>query len=244
MPNSISLGNNIGCKLCLTFVTFDYYHRLPMKHKSILLTFFVLFQFEAVFAIEKLNILGLFKDKAIIEIDCKQRLLSVGKKSPEGVVLISANSKEAILEIEGEQNTYAIGAHIGGKFKKPTGGTISTIAPDSNGMYWVNGSINGFEVSFVVDTEATLIAMNKHQAKRIGLNYKLEGRVSAANTASGVSKIYIIKLDKVKVGDIEIRDVKGAVHDTDFPKVILLGNSFLNRVNMKREGKILQLEGP
>ena len=84
--------------------------------------------------------------------------------------------------------------------------------------------------------------MNKHQAKRIGLNYKLEGKQSVANTASGLSKIYIMNLDKVKVGDIEVRDVQGAVHDSDFPKVILLGNTFLNRVSMKREGKILQLE--
>ncbi len=212
--------------------------------RSVLLIVFFLLHFESVFAIEKLNILGLFKGKAIVQIDGKQRLLTVGEKSPEGVILISANSREAILEIEGERNTYTIGAHISGKFNKPKSGTISTIAPDSNGMYWANGSINGFQVSFVVDTGATLIAMNRHQARRIGLNYKLEGRVSSANTASGVSKIYIINLDKVKVGDIELKNVEGAVHDSDFPKIILLGNSFLNRVSMKREGRILQLEGP
>ena len=212
--------------------------------KNIVFIFFALFNPESVFAFEKLNVLGLFKDKAIVQIDGKQRVLSIGKKSPEGVILISANSREAVIEIEGERNTYTIGAHIGGKFNKPKGGAISTIAPDSNGMYSVNGSINGFQVSFMVDTGATLISMNRHQARRIGLNYKLEGRASAANTASGVSKIYIINLDKVKVGDIEIRDVKGAVHDTDFPKTILLGNSFLNKVNIKLEGKILQLQGP
>ena len=212
--------------------------------RSVLLIFFFLLHFESVFAIEKLNILGLFKDKAIVQIDGKQRLLTVGEKSPEGVILISANSREAILEIEGKRNTYTIGAHIGGKFKKPKSGAISTIAPDLNGMYWANGSINGFQVSFVVDTGATLIAMNRHKARRTGLNYKIEDRVSSANTASGVSNIYIINLDKVKVGNIELKNVEGAVHDSDFPKIILLGNSFLNRVSMKREGRILQLEGP
>ena len=173
--------------------------------RSVLLIVFFLLHFESVFAIEKLNILGLFKDKAIVQIDGKQRLLIVGEKSPEGVILIRANSREAILEIEGERNTYTIGAHISGKFNKPKSGAISTIAPDSNGMYWANGSINSFQVSFVVDTGATLIAMNRHQARRIGLNYKLEGRVSSANTASGVSEIYIINLGKVKVGRANAR---------------------------------------
>ena len=70
----------------------------------------------------------------------------------------------------------------------------------------------------------------------------MTGKASISNTASGLSKIYIVKLDKVRVGDIEIGNVEGAVHDSDFPKVILLGNTFLNRVNMKREGKILQLQ--
>lgn len=210
--------------------------------KTFFISICLLFYLVSAFAIDTINILGLFKDKAIVQIDGKQRVLSTGEKSAEGVRLISANSKEAILEIDGERNTYTLGSHIGGKFKKPEAGNISTIAPDANGMYWVAGSINGFQVAFVVDTGATLISMNKHQANRIGLNYKLEGIESTANTASGVTKIYIMNLDKVKVGDIEVRDVQAAVHDNDFPQVILLGNTFLNEVNMKREGKILLLE--
>ena len=193
-------------------------------------------------AIDKINILGLFKNKIIAKIDGKQHVLAVGGESPEGIVLISSNSNEAIIEINGTRETYTLGSHIGGQFSKPEAGKVSTIAPDRQGMYWVNGSINGFQVDFVVDTGATLISMNKHQAKRIGLNYKLEGSESTSSTASGISKIYIVQLDKVKVGDLEIRNVTGAVHDSDFPEVILLGNSFLNKVNMKREGKILQLQ--
>lgn len=193
-------------------------------------------------AVEKISVLGLFKDTAIVKLDGKQRVLKKGKVSPEGVLLISANSREAVLEINGRRESYTLGTHIGGSFRKPEATVSSTIAPDANGMYWVNGSINGFQVQFVVDTGATLISMNRHQAKRIGLNYRMEGRESLANTASGESRIYIMNLDRVRVGDIELQDVKGAVHDSDFPRVILLGNTFLNRVNMKREGRILTLE--
>jgi aspartyl protease family protein len=211
-------------------------------YRLLTISLLLLFYTGSVLAIEKINILGLFKNKVILKVDGKQRILAVGKKSPEGIILISANSKEAVLEIDGVQDTYTLGSHIDGVFKKPSGGKISTIAPDEQGMYWVNGSINGFQVDFVVDTGATLISMNKHQAKRIGLDYKLTGKESMSSTASGLSKIYIVILDKVRVGDIEIGNVEGAVHDSDFPKVILLGNTFLNRVNMKREGRILQLQ--
>jgi aspartyl protease family protein len=211
-------------------------------YKSLVALLLFLFCMDTVLAVENINILALFKNKVIIKIDGKQHVLSAGKTSPEGVTLISANSRQAILEIDGKQDVYTLGSHIGGKFRKAEGARVSTIAPDEQGMYWANGSINGFQVNFVVDTGATLISMNKHQAKRIGLKYKLEGKEAISNTASGLSKIYRINLDRVRVGDIEIDNVEGAVHDSDFPEVILLGNTFLNRVNMKREGKILQLQ--
>lgn len=193
-------------------------------------------------AIDSVSVLGLFKDKAVVELDGKRRVLSIGKPSPEGVILISANSKEAVLEIEGQRNSYALGRHIGSSFKKAEVGKIVTVAPDQSGMYEVNGSINDFQVKFMIDTGATLISMNKHQAKRVGLQYKLEGRESVSSTASGLDKIYIVRLKKVKVGEIELRNIDAAVHDGDFPSVILLGNSFLNRVDMKRQGRILELQ--
>jgi aspartyl protease family protein len=193
-------------------------------------------------AIEKITVLGLFTDKAIVKIDNNQRLLKIGETSPEGVTLISANSREAILEIDGKRDTYTLGTHIGTNFSELPAETTVTIAPDSMGMYEVNGSINGFQVKFVVDTGATLISMNSQHARRIGLDFKLEGVESVTETASGYTKSYLVKLDKVRVGDIELHDVPGSVHDGDFPSVILLGNSFLSKVNMTRDGRILQLK--
>jgi len=193
-------------------------------------------------AIEKITVVGLFTDKAIVKIDGKQRLLKKGEPSPEGVTLISANSRKVVLEIDGKQDTYTLGTHIGTNYSEPSAETTVTIAPDSMGMYEVNGSINGFQVRFVVDTGATLIAMNSDHARRIGINYKLDGVESVTETASGYAKSYLVKLDKVRVGDIELHDVPGSVQEGDFPTVILLGNSFLSKVNMTRDGRILQLK--
>lgn len=195
-----------------------------------------------VFAVEKITISGLFKNKAIVTIDGKQRLLNVGEPSPEGVLLISANAKEAVIEIDGEQKTYTLSQHIDSSFKKPAGRNTVSIAPDRGGMYEVNGSINEFQVKFLVDTGATSISMNKHHARRIGIDYKFEGKEGLSETASGLDKIYIVNLKTVMVGGIKLHDVQAAVHDGDFPRIILLGNTFLGRVKMIREGQMLMLE--
>ena len=120
--------------------------------------------------IEKIVILGLFKEKAIIEIDGNRHILSIGETSPEGVTLISADSTEARLDINGKVGTYILGTRISSSFKPPAGKKTVTIAPDLHGMYHVNGQINDFQMNFVVDTGATFIVMNKYQAKRLGID--------------------------------------------------------------------------
>lgn len=138
--------------------------------------FIVILQFSSqVLAVEKIVVNGLFNNMAIVTIDGKQRTLKPGKTSPEGVTLISADSKEAVIEIDGKQETYTLGTHIGSNFKPSEDSTKVTIAPDQGGMYMVNGSINNYQVKFLVDTGATLISMNKFHAKRLGINYKLKG---------------------------------------------------------------------
>jgi aspartyl protease family protein len=177
-----------------------------------------------------------------VTIDGKQRVLRAGKASPEGVLLIESNSKEAIIEIDGKQDTYTLGTHIGNTFAASTEGKKIILTPDRAGMYNVSGTINGSHVSFVVDTGATLVSMNSNVAKKLGIDYKLTGRESSSYTASGKDKIYIVNLKRVKIGDIELQNIQGAVHEGGFPVVTLLGMSFLGKLDMKREGRIMELE--
>ncbi|MFT5395922.1 MAG: aspartyl protease family protein [Gammaproteobacteria bacterium] len=210
-----------------------------------IVTFFllVLLVSNPAIAIEKIVINGLFKNKAIVTIDGKQRVLKKGKASPEGVLLIEANSKQAIIEIEGNQEVYMLGTHIGSnKTKKPTGGEKLIIVPDRGGMYSLSGSINGSPVSFVVDTGASAVSMNSNVAKRLGIDYKLTGKKGMSYTASGKDEIYIVKLKRVRVGNIELQNIEGVVHEGGFPVTTLLGMSFLGKLDMKREGRIMELE--
>lgn len=189
----------------------------------------------------KIDIVALFKNKTLIQINGKTQVLTVGGPSVEGITLISATSKEAVLEIDGVQKTYTLGAHIGSSFTSAEAGTTVTIAPDAQGMYLVNGSINKHQVRFVIDTGATLISMNSHEAARFGLNYKKDGEPAQFNTASGSDTVYILKLSNVKVGDISLNNIDAAVHEGNYPDVILLGNSFLNNISIKRDGQLMQL---
>lgn len=212
-----------------------------MTRKLLVWTAFVAMLFAThAHAVEQVIIVGLFKDKALLKLDGKQRLLRAGETSPEGVTLVSANSDAAVLEVNGKRSNYALGQQIGSDFSSPDQPSVS-IWQGRYGMYEVTGSINGFTVAFIVDTGATLVSMSAREARRLGLDYRRLGKRSYSSTASGISQVFILTLDKVKVGDIELRNVAAAVHDGDFPQTTLLGMSFLGQLDMHRRDAVLEL---
>ncbi len=208
-------------------------HRLPL----LLLLLFT----SPLFAVEEVTVLGLFADKAMLRIDGKQRLLKVGDVSPEGVKLLAANSEAATLEYNGEQRQMALGAHISSQFTTPKKQSVQ-IWPDRMGMYSVDGEINGNSITFLVDTGANTIALNANDAKRLGIDYKSRGQRVIGETASGRNWVYLLVFDTVSVGPIRLRNVQGIVFDGPHPRKALLGLTFLNRVNMRRDGDLLTLE--
>jgi aspartyl protease family protein len=195
-------------------------------------------------ALEQIVVSGLFRDRAVLTLDGHTRMLRVGETSPEGVKLISADSREAVVEMNGEIHRLALGQHIQGNYAPPVAGASITIAPDAQGMYAIPGSINGFQVQFLVDTGATLVSMNGDTARRVGLDYKLDGVKSQSITAAGVVPVWTVKLDRVRIGDIELRDVQASVHDARYPEEVLLGNAVLQRLHMERDGPLLRLTKP
>ncbi len=192
-------------------------------------------------AVGKITVVGLFKDTAVIVIDGVRRLLRSGDTSPEGVTLISATSKEAVLEVDGVQTRYGLGGQIGANYSEPEHPTVR-IWPTANQMYLVVGSINGFPINFIVDTGATLVSMSGREARRLGIDYRAVGTPGMSSTASGLDKIYVVRLDRVKVGEIELRNVQAAIHEGDFPPATLLGMSFLSRLTMRQDGQVLELQ--
>jgi aspartyl protease family protein len=187
------------------------------------------------------QVVGLFKDQAVIVTKGKQRILRAGEKPIDGIKLISSTSREALLEIDGKRTRLGLGNHIGSRYAARTEPPAVRIWSNANGMFTTIGSINGYPVKFLVDTGATMLAMNGSQARRLGLDFEFEGEPQWVTTASGVEKAYRVTLDRVKVGDIELTNVDSAVLGGDFPPQVLLGMSFLNRLEMQRDGTMLEL---
>ncbi|VAX13399.1 hypothetical protein MNBD_GAMMA24-2136 [hydrothermal vent metagenome] len=190
---------------------------------------------------ETIVVLGLFKDRAVIRIGKQQHILRVGETSPEGVSLIEADSKKAVLEFRGKKDTYFLGRQVSSHFKKAEIKGEAKIWP-INGMYMVGGTINGQPVKFMLDTGASWISMNAQHARRLGLDYRVSGRRRSVSTASGVAQVFLINLDRVSVGDIILHHVKAAVLEGHSPTEILLGMSFLERVDIQRQGQMMTLK--
>jgi aspartyl protease family protein len=188
----------------------------------------------------RVRVLALFPDTAMLEIDGRQRLMRAGQGSPEGVRLISADQHEAVVEIAGRRETVTFGTSVGGTFAAPESREV-TIYRDAKGAYTTVGSINGRTVSFMVDTGATAIAMSSDEARRLGIVYRLDGDPVGVTTASGTVPGHRVALDRVTVGDITLRNVEALVIPGDLPEQVLLGLTFLNRVDMRQDGTVMVL---
>lgn len=184
-------------------------------------------------------VMGLYRDHAVLEINQQQHFLSVGQRTPEGVTLISANSNQAILDIAGRQGVFELNNRVGAMYSAPVEMPVVSIWP-TNGMYLTSGSVNEYTVDFMVDTGASVIAINGETAKRLGLDY-LSANQIGVRTASGVELAYSIELESVQLGDISLENVAAVVIDGPEPQRALLGMSFLNAFDMERKGERLDL---
>ncbi|MEW5755099.1 MAG: retropepsin-like aspartic protease [Pseudomonadota bacterium] len=186
---------------------------------------------------------GVFTDKALLQIDGNKRMLSVGQTSPEGVKLISAGGDAIEIEVNGRRSVQQMGAalSITSDYAERKSEDVR-LWPDARGMYTTEGAINGMPMKFIVDTGATLISMNRSDARRLGIDY-LKGRPISLSTASAIETGYMVSLSTVRVGAIQLHNVDAVVHqNASFPPQALLGMSFLGRLDMQREGAELRLK--
>ncbi|RRS05316.1 TIGR02281 family clan AA aspartic protease [Aquabacterium soli] len=159
-----------------------------------------------------------------------------------GVKVLSVTSEQAVVDIGGKRQTVRLGegpVSVGGSGGGGGGGSQIVLAAGRGGHFFTLGSINGRSVNFVVDTGATLVAMSAAEAQRIGLKYE-HGQPGYSSTANGVIRAYRIKLNSVRIGDVELQNVEASVSEGSMPYV-LLGNSFLSRFQMKRENDTMTL---
>jgi len=183
------------------------------------------------------SVIGLFKDKAIVSIDGgKARTISAGQ-TIAGVKLLSADSDRATLEIAGTKRILGMGQSFAGV---PTDLRQSVaLTADARGHFSASGSVNGYPTRFLVDTGATAVALSAAEARRMGVDYQA-GQETVVQTAAGAMPAWRVKLNIVKVGGITLNQVDGLVVEAGLA-MPLLGMSFLNRMEMRREGSTMTL---
>ena len=190
----------------------------------------------------EVNVIGLFTGKAVVVIDGGEpRVLTVGQKPVSGVTLISTDRETgtATFLVDGQKRTLKIGQHHTGP-APASSAQSATLTADPRGHFVVDGQINGGSIRFLVDTGATAVSLSSADASRLGIDYR-KGQPGLMGTANGTAMAYRVKLDTVRVGNIVVNDVEAAVMEGNQMPFALLGMSFLNRMEMKREGQTMVL---
>lgn len=192
----------------------------------------------------EMQLVGVFGEKAALTVDAGVvRMLSRGQTSPEGVRLISVSGDGVVVERAGVRTRLELGGAplrlAGGEQQGEVSGFV-VLTSDTRGHHVTQGSINGAAVTFLVDTGASMVSIGRSDAVRAGIDYT-RGQRGRAQTANGEVAVWRVKLDAVALGGMRLTNVDGLVHEHDLP-FVLLGRSFLNRVEMQSSGDRLILK--
>ena len=90
--------------------------------------------------------------------------------------------------------------------------------------------LNSRPVTGVIDTGATMIALNQSEARRLGINPAPNEFIYKVNTANGETKAARAIVREVRIGSIRVRDVEAMILEDDSLNVVLIGMTFLNRL--------------
>ena len=192
-------------------------------------------------AATQINVVGLFSNKAIVVINGGSPQTIAAGQTKNGVKLIAADSESATFMVEGKRQTLKMGqaASVAGS-TAPVNNTPVSLYADNQGHFKGNLNINGASLKYLVDTGATVVAMNSGDAKFAKIDYE-KGEKVPVSTANGITIAYLVKLNTLKIGNITLNNVEAVVNEGGSPDIVLLGMSALNRLDMKRDNAIMTL---
>jgi len=191
---------------------------------------------------QEVNLSGMLGAKALLVVDGSEPRAVAPGETFRGVRVVSTQGQSAVLDIAGQRQTLRIGqapVSVGQPVAAGTGARI-VLSADSGGHFVTQGQVNSRPVQFLIDTGATAIGISVTDADRIGLKYK-QGQPVQVATANGTVPGWRVRLNSVRMNDVEIRDLEAVVTPVTMP-FILLGNSFLTRFQMTRNNEQMVLE--
>jgi aspartyl protease family protein len=155
-----------------------------------------------------------------------------------GITVIEVQHDNATIETEGKRHVLTLGAYYRAA-PAPASQASAVLTADGRGHFFAEGQVNGLPVRFLVDTGASMIVLPAADARRLGVDY-VNAPKTRVQTAGGAISAYLVTLDRVRIGSIELNAIDGMVVEEGAP-VALLGMSFLNRLDMRRSGDSMTL---
>jgi aspartyl protease family protein len=182
---------------------------------------------------------GLFPGKAVLVIDGgAPRTVPVGA-NVGGVRLLAVDQDSATVDIGGKRQRLAIGQHAHSRWRRRRRRRSTSLTADGRGHFITTGTVNGA-------TDPLHGRHRRHQRGpgrfRCAPRQCQPGQCAAGNGADGERHDPGLGGDpgNVRVGESRLNEVEGIVHQHDMP-MALLGMSFLNRMEMKRDGQTMTL---
>ena len=111
-----------------------------------------------------------------------------------------------------------------------SGGRSLNIPRDGRGHFQTEGRIDGQRIGFMIDTGASVVALNQTSAARFGLRPSRGDYNATVSTANGTIKAARTRIAMLDVGGLIVRDVDAMVLPDEALSENLLGLSFLSRL--------------
>ncbi len=105
------------------------------------------------------------------------------------------------------------------------------LAAQHGGHFFARAYINGRQIDVMVDTGATGVALTHDDAETVGLFVRDQDFTLKSRTANGYARSAPVILDRVRIGDIEIDDVRASVSEPGRLHITLLGMTFLSKLS-------------
>ncbi len=111
-------------------------------------------------------------------------------------------------------------------------GNRIVVPRSSNGHYFIETTVNGAPMRFVLDTGATSLVLTEKDAAAAGLDPTELNYYSRAMTANGEVRTAPVRLDEITLGSVTDHDVPAVVNEGE------MRNSLMGMTYLQRWGRI------
>ena len=109
-------------------------------------------------------------------------------------------------------------------------GVATQVVKGPDGHYWAQAKIEGRAVHVLVDTGASVVALTRADARRLGVDPAPEAFTGKVQTASGIVRAAPVRLKTISVAGVRVDEVEALVVEEGLA-YSLLGMSYLGRLS-------------